>query len=59
MLRQMPKQYSFHSKLYNKIPEKHMLKKVLRSVGFSFINSLLEAFTVKLWQARKRARDDV
>jgi len=42
MLRPEPKQYSFHSELYNKIPEKHILKKVLKAVDFSFINSLLE-----------------
>jgi transposase len=42
MLRHKPKQYSFHSELYNKIPEKHILKKVARAVDFSFINSLLE-----------------
>ncbi len=42
MLRQVPKQYSFHSELYNKIPEKHMLKKVARVVDFSFINGQLE-----------------
>ncbi len=42
MLRTEPKQYSFHSELYNKIPEKHILRKVLMAVDFSFINSLLE-----------------
>jgi transposase len=42
MLRQEPKQLSFHSVLYNKIPENHMLKKISRVVDFSFINGLLE-----------------
>lgn len=42
MLRKDPKQMSFHSELYNKIPENHMLKKVSRVVNFSFINELLE-----------------
>ncbi len=42
MLRQEPKQMSFHTDLYNKIPENHMLKKVARVVDFSFINELLE-----------------
>ena len=42
MLRHKPKQYSFHSELDKKIPEKHILKKVARAVDFSFINSLLE-----------------
>jgi transposase len=42
MLRIEPKQLSFHSVLYNKIPENHMLKKISRVVDFSFINVLLE-----------------
>jgi transposase/flagellar hook-basal body complex protein FliE len=42
MLRQEPKQSSFHSILYDKIPEKHTLKKISLVVDFSFINKLLE-----------------
>lgn len=41
MLRQEPKQLSFHSLLYNKIPEKHILKRIESVVDFSFINELL------------------
>lgn len=41
MLRQEPKQLSFHSSLYNKIPENHILKKINSVVDFSFINELL------------------
>ncbi|MBU9720964.1 transposase, partial [Bacillus alkalicola] len=41
MLRHEPKQLSFHSELYNKIPENHMLKKASKVVDFSFINDLL------------------
>src|SRR5690554_1924842 len=42
MLRLEPKQISFHSVLYNKIPENHILKKISTVVDFSFINTLLE-----------------
>lgn len=45
MLRPEPKQLSFHSSLYNKIPENHILKKiskVSKVIDFSFINTLLE-----------------
>lgn len=42
MLRREPKQLSFHSVLYNKMPENHLLKNVSRVVDFSFINPLLE-----------------
>ncbi|MBP2029075.1 transposase [Acetoanaerobium pronyense] len=42
MLRPEPKQMSFHSSLYNKIPENHILKKIVSVVDFSFINELLE-----------------
>lgn len=42
MLRQEPKQLSFHSSLYNKIPEDHILKKIYTVIDFSFINTLLE-----------------
>lgn len=41
MLRQEPKQSSFHSLLYNKIPENHILKRIESAVDFSFINELL------------------
>ena len=42
MLRLTPKQFSFHSLLYNKIPENHILKRIESVVDFSFINELLE-----------------
>ena len=42
MLRHKPKQLSFHSLLYNKIPKNHILKKISSVVDFSFINKLLE-----------------
>lgn len=42
MLRQMQKQMSLHSLLYNKIPENHILKIVISVVNFSFINKLLQ-----------------
>lgn len=42
MLRITEKQQSFHSELYNKIPETHILKLIDKSVNFSFINDLLE-----------------
>ena len=43
MLREtQEKQLSFHSALYEKIPENHLLKRVSRAVDFSFINTLLE-----------------
>lgn len=42
MLRLEPKQISFHSVLYNKIPKNHILKKISTVVDFSFINTLLE-----------------
>ena len=41
MLRQMPKQSSFYSILYNKIPENHILKRINSVVDFKFINELL------------------
>lgn len=43
MLRTKPKQLSFHSSLYNKIPENHILKKIDSVVDFSFINRLLSS----------------
>lgn len=42
MLRLEPKQSSFHSILYDKIPENHILKAISTVVDFSFINILLE-----------------
>lgn len=42
MLKNESKQYNFHSILYNKIPENHILKRILSVVDFSFINRLLE-----------------
>jgi hypothetical protein len=41
MLRHEPKQSSFHSILYAKIPENHTLKNISLVVDFSFINKLL------------------
>lgn len=42
MLRQMNKQMSLHSLLYNKIPENHILKVIISVVDFRFINILLK-----------------
>lgn len=42
MLRQELKQSSFHSSLYNKIPENHILKRIEVVVDFHFINDLLK-----------------
>jgi len=42
MLQPKLKQLSFHSSLYTKIPENHILKKINSVVDFSFINQLLE-----------------
>lgn len=42
MLRFNPKQNGFHSILYDKIPENHILKAISKSIDFSFINILLE-----------------
>ena len=36
------KQTSFYSTLYDKIPEKHLLKRIDKSIDFSFINKMLE-----------------
>ena len=37
-----PKQLSFYSGLYEKIPETHFLKQVDRAVDFSFVNEIME-----------------
>ena len=42
MLRQELKQLSFHSILYDKIPENHILKRIEKAVDFSFINDMLK-----------------
>ena len=42
MLRNEPKQFSMYSMLYNRIPEKHILKTINKVVNFNFINGLLE-----------------
>lgn len=42
MLRPKPQQLSFHSSLYDKIPENHILKRIDEVVDFSFTNDLLE-----------------
>lgn len=42
MLREKSQQLSFHSMLYDKIPETHLLKRIEKAVDFSFINELLE-----------------
>lgn len=41
MLREMPKQQSLHSFLYERIPEDHLLKRIDTAVDFSFVNELL------------------
>ena len=41
MLKIEPKQTSFHTSLYNKIPENHILKVIDKAVNFSFINEML------------------
>lgn len=42
MLRIEPKQVSFHTPLYDKIPEKHILRVIDETIDFSFINELLK-----------------
>jgi len=42
MLKRKLNQLSFHSSLYNKIPENHILKSISKVVNFEFINELLE-----------------
>lgn len=42
MLKNESKQYNFHSTLYNKIPENHILKRIISVLDFSFVNVLLE-----------------
>lgn len=37
------KQLSFHSTLYSKIPENHLLKQIDKAVDFSFVNEMLES----------------
>src|SRR5690606_18333684 len=44
MLRLVPKQYSFHSVLYDKIPENHILKRIVSIIDFSFINEILKEY---------------
>lgn len=44
MLRLEPKQYSFHSVLYAKIPENHILKRIVSIIDFSFINDILKEY---------------
>jgi len=41
MLRNEMKQLTFYSSLYEKIPENHLLKRIEKSVDFSFINEML------------------
>lgn len=41
MLREMPKQMSVYSFLYERIPEDHVLKRISSAVDFSFVNELL------------------
>lgn len=54
MLRQEPKQTSFHYILYNKIPENHILKRIESVVDFSFINDLLkEKYCLKFGRPAK------
>ena len=42
MLKNEPKQYNFHSILYNKISENHILKSINKIVDFTFISEMLE-----------------
>ena len=42
MLKKGFKQLSFHSSLYDRIPENHLLKIINRNVNFEFINELLQ-----------------
>lgn len=42
MLRLEPTQTSFHTPLYNKIPNNHILRIIDKTVDFSFINDLLQ-----------------
>ena len=49
-------QNSFHSVLYEKIPESHILKQIDKAIDFSFINDLLEAATVKISADRQKSR---
>lgn len=42
MLRNESKQLSFHSILFDRIPEKHILRSIDNAVDFSFINEFLE-----------------
>ena len=42
MLNNEPKQYNFHSILYNKISENHILKSINKIVDFTFISEMLE-----------------
>ena len=54
MLRIEPKQTSFHTSLYNKIPENHILKSVEKAVDFSFINKLLaDTYSIKMGRPAK------
>ena len=42
MLRKKPNQMNIHAKLYDRIPEDHVLKVMDRAIDFSFINQQLE-----------------
>lgn len=42
MLREKEQQRSFYSSLYERIPEKHILRRIAGAVDFSFANALLE-----------------
>ena len=42
MLRQEAKQLNLYSELYNRIPEKHILKRINEAISFEFINKQLE-----------------
>ena len=54
MLRNEPKQTSFHTSLYNKIPENHILKSVEKAVDFPFINELLkDSYSKKMGRPAK------
>ncbi len=49
MLKVEHKQFNLYSILYNKIPEKHILKLINKAVDFSFINTLLEGSYCKYY----------
>ena len=49
MLRNKPKQLNMYSILYNRIPKKHILKRINSVIDFSFINKQLESSYCKYY----------